>query len=104
MNILILSSMFNPKFVLDYELGRYLIDTGNKVLVTNVNTIDESMDSVYDVVLFRNLAPQSVLEFNEVKNTYFESIKTIPNVKKAYLEYDATLYESVAKALNIDVV
>ena len=104
MNILILSSMTNPRFLDDFKLGNYLIGCGHNVLVADINQVNSSMDTVYDVVLYRNFVPQDILQYDSVYSLYNEKIALIPSVAKVYSKYNPYLYQDIAKVVGIATV
>ena len=101
MNILILSSMTNKHFLEDFKLGNYFIAHGHNVMVADINQVNSTMNSVYDVVLFRNFVPEDLSKLDSVKALYQEKIALIPDVTPVYQKYNVGLYIDVSLALNI---
>lgn len=96
MNILILSSMTNKHFLEDFKLGNYFISHGHNVMVADINQISSTMDSVYDVVLYRNFASNDEKQYDATKKLFKEKIALIPNVRPIYSEYNVGLFIDVS--------
>ena len=101
MNILILSSMTNKHFLEDFKLGNYFIAHGHNVMVADINQVNSTMNSVYDVVLFRNFVPEDLSKLDSIKALYEEKMAIIPDVVPVYQKYNVGLYIDVSLALNI---
>ena len=103
MNILILSNMSSPNFIEDFKLGNYLISKDNKVLIADIVNVNSSMNSIYDVVLYRNFVPQSIAMYSTTKELFLDKIKLIPNITKAYGEYKPEYYIDIANKLGLSI-
>ena len=93
--------MTNRHFLEDFKLGNHFIAHGHNVMVADINQVNSTMNSVYDVVLFRNFVPDNVNMLNTIKPLYEEKIALIPDVTKVYNKYDVGLYVDVGLKCNI---
>ena len=93
--------MTNKHFLEDFKLGNYLIAHGHNVMVADINQVNSTMNSVYDMVLFRNFVPEDLAKLDSVKAIYQEKMALIPDVTPVYQKYNVGLYIDVSLALNI---
>lgn len=93
--------MTNKHFLEDFKLGNYFIAHGHNVMVADINQVNDTMNRVYDIVLFRNFVSNDVSKYDATKKLYLDKIATIPDIERLYSKYQPGLYVDMSLKYGI---